>query len=77
MEPECQEVLDDLARYLDRECPDNLEAVINEHLADCPPCLRRADFERRLRALLANHCRQPAPPGLLDRVLTSLEQQQP
>jgi mycothiol system anti-sigma-R factor len=68
----CREVLDDLERYLDGECPDQLEAVIAEHLADCPPCLSRSDFERALRDLVARQCRDTAPSSLLDRVLGEL-----
>ena len=72
MDDDCREVLDELEVYLDGECPRDFEAVVSQHLADCPPCLGRADFERELRALLARHCRQPAPAGLLDRVVARL-----
>lgn len=68
----CLEVLDDLERYLDGECPPRLAEVISRHLADCGPCLTRSDFERSLRTLVARHCRDQAPPGLLDRVLEQL-----
>ena len=68
---ECREVLDNLERYLDGECPADLEAVVAEHLSDCPPCLHRSDFERALSSLIARHCRDTAPAGLLDRVLTT------
>lgn len=72
MDPNCREILDDLERYVDGECPDQFEARIARHLADCPPCLSRSDFERALRALVARHCREPAPAGLLNRVLAVL-----
>ncbi len=68
----CREVLDDLERYLDGECPSQLAAVITRHLADCDPCLSRSDFERSLRAIVARHCREAAPSDLLDRVLEQL-----
>lgn len=72
MRAECREVLNDLERYLDGECPRQFEAVIVQHLADCSPCLSRTDFERALRALVARHCREVAPPGLLESVLQRL-----
>lgn len=72
MHPDCQEVLADLETYLDRECPEQLESAIARHLADCEPCLNRSDFERSLRALVARHCRDAAPAGLLNRVLEQL-----
>lgn len=72
MDPDCREVLHDLEQYLDGECPDRFEAAITRHLADCSPCLSRSDFERALRAVIARHCRETAPPGLLDRVLARL-----
>jgi anti-sigma factor (TIGR02949 family) len=68
----CREVLRDLERYVDGECSDQFQAAIARHLADCPPCLSRSDFERALRALVARYCREPAPPWLLNDVLQLL-----
>lgn len=72
MKDDCREVLDDLDFYLDGECPEQLEAAIARHLADCSPCISRSDFERALRAIIAQHCRESPPPDLLSRVLASL-----
>lgn len=72
MKDDCREVLDDLDRYLDGECPEQMEAVIAEHLADCTPCISRTDFERALRAIIVRHCRETPPPDLLHRVLERL-----
>jgi anti-sigma factor (TIGR02949 family) len=71
---DCDEVLERLHRYLDGECPSNVERIVREHLEECSPCLDRADFQRQLRALIASKCKEVAPPGLLDRILTKLEQ---
>jgi anti-sigma factor (TIGR02949 family) len=65
-------VVRDLERYIDGECPGQFQTEIARHLADCPPCLSRSDFERALRAVIARHCREPAPPGLLSDVLQLL-----
>ncbi len=73
MGDQCEAVLGRLEAYLDRECPGDLEAVIAEHLQECPPCLERADFEQRIRRLVASKCREAAPPGLVDRVRSRLQ----
>lgn len=73
MKDECRDALDELELYLDDECGPDLEAAIREHLGDCPPCLDRADFERDLRAIVATHCKDAAPSGLLDRVIAELK----
>ena len=71
---ECDEVLERLERYLDGECPKNLETILRAHLQQCPQCLSRADFERNLRALIASKCKDAAPSGLLDRIMRQLHQ---
>lgn len=73
MDETCRRILKDLRAYLDGECPEDLEEVIAQHLLDCPPCLDRADFDRELQALVAQRCRESAPPELRDRVLRKLE----
>ncbi|MGH3664573.1 MAG: mycothiol system anti-sigma-R factor [Egibacteraceae bacterium] len=72
MADDCDKVLHELEIYLDGECGEAVESVVQRHLRDCPPCLDRADFERELRAMVAAKCRDCAPPGLLDRVLSRL-----
>lgn len=73
MKERCRDMLDELDTYLDGECGEGLEEKVREHLEDCPPCLDRADFLRELRSLIAAKCREPAPSGLLDRVLEGLQ----
>ncbi|MGH8896480.1 MAG: mycothiol system anti-sigma-R factor [Egibacteraceae bacterium] len=70
---DCDEVLERLDRYLDGECPEDLEAIVRAHLDECSPCLDRADFQRKLRALIASKCRDAAPSGLLDRIIMRLD----
>jgi anti-sigma factor (TIGR02949 family) len=69
---DCDEVLERLEHYLDGECPKNFEAIVQGHLDKCPQCLDRADFERKLRALIASKCKDAAPSGLLDRIIARL-----
>ncbi len=68
----CREIVAELQAFLDGELDGELEQVVGFHIADCPPCLGRADFERDLRAVVATRCRDAAPSGLLDRVVARL-----
>ena len=74
MGDDCREVLDRLQTFLDGECPQQLEEVIHAHIGDCPPCLDRAEFERELRVIVARKCKEAAPEGLVDRVISALQQ---
>lgn len=73
MSEECDALLDSLQTFLDGECPDDVEAAVADHLRACPPCLDRADFEKRVRALVASRCRDVAPAGLMDSVRARLQ----
>ncbi|PSO49275.1 MAG: mycothiol system anti-sigma-R factor [Actinobacteria bacterium QS_5_72_10] len=77
MDEHCRDALRRLHEYLDGECPSDLETIIRDHLADCPPCWDRVDFEREVRALVARHCRERAPAELVQRVLADLRLQEP
>ena len=68
MSEPCQQILRDLEAYLDGELEVSLEQVVATHLSDCPPCMHRADFERRLRQLVARACTARAPEVTLARV---------
>lgn len=73
MGDQCNEFLDQLQLYLDSECGPDMQARIERHMADCPPCGHRADFDRRLRDIVAGACRDKAPDGLVDSVLNRLQ----
>jgi mycothiol system anti-sigma-R factor len=77
MSDDCGEILLRLERYLDGECPSQVERLVRQHLLDCPPCFDRADFQREVRELIASKCRETAPSSLLLRVLARLEQMSP
>ena len=70
----CQEALQDLERYLDGELPDADLSQIRDHLAACYPCADRATFEEQLRALVRDRCAEKAPPDLMDRIRSQLDQ---
>ena len=72
MSDECGDLLESLEAFLDGEAPKDVEAIVEAHLRLCPPCMDRADFERKVRALVASRCRDSAPPGLVDAVKARL-----
>lgn len=73
MSDECDALLERLETYLDGECPSDVEGDIAAHLEECPPCLDRADFERKVRHLVATRCKEGAPAGLMDSIRSRLQ----
>lgn len=69
----CEDVLAHLFAYLDGE----LDAVTGEgielHLEACRGCFSRAEFERRLRARLAEAAAVEAPEALRRRIRSLIE----
>lgn len=65
----CDDCLERLYEYLDRELsPEELREV-QGHLEACPPCRDRFTFEANILRLVRECCRQvTAPPGLRERV---------
>lgn len=55
--PECKQVFALLSEYMDRELPAADCAEIDEHIADCPPCI---EFLKSLRSSVAL-CRDCQP----------------
>jgi len=70
---DCEEVLRSLERYLDGELSEEMRTDVSEHLGRCGPCMDRAEFRRRLKALLASRCRSEAPAELYARIRALLE----
>jgi len=53
---DCDEVLREVEAYLDHELPEGRSEFIALHLRTCSPCAKRADFQQRLRAIVARKC---------------------
>lgn len=66
----CEEVMEQLFTYLDGELDENAQIDIGRHLEACRDCFSRVEFERRLKARLAELGRVPAPERLRERVRT-------
>lgn len=64
----CEEVIERLFAYLDREVDDTLSSEIDRHLERCRDCFTRAEFEKKLRAKVAGTGRVKAPHHLRRRI---------
>lgn len=65
---DCEEVLRVMFAYLDGELPASHQERVDAHLERCRSCLSRADFERRLRARLAELADDAVSPAFEDRI---------
>lgn len=71
----CDQVLEELATYLDGELGDAEAQEVGAHLGDCPPCKDRADLEACVKELLRSRCADSAPPTLIARLEAFIGQQ--
>lgn len=72
----CEEALKVLAEYLDSELRDRAPEVadsLEHHLAVCRSCYSRAEFEKRLKARIADGT-SAVPDGLRDRMRTMIRE---
>jgi anti-sigma factor (TIGR02949 family) len=70
---DCEEVISRLFEFLDRELDPALEREVEHHLADCRGCFTRTEFERRLRARIAEASAVEAPERLRRRARHLME----
>lgn len=70
---DCEEVVRQLLEYLDRELDEASIQAITEHLRHCRGCFSRAEFERQLRARVAETGEADVPEGLRRRVRILME----
>lgn len=64
----CEDVVERLLPYLDKEIDAETSAEIERHLEGCRGCFTRAEFERKLKAKIAETGRAEAPESLRRRV---------
>ncbi|EPC01098.1 hypothetical protein L861_11025 [Litchfieldella anticariensis FP35 = DSM 16096] len=69
----CEEVIEQLFDYLDREVSSQHRADIERHLERCRDCFSRAEFEKRLRAKVEKSVSVQAPQRLRRRVKDLLD----
>lgn len=69
----CEELIEQLFVYLDRQVDSRTHAEVDQHLTRCRDCCSRVEFERRLRARVGAAGTQKAPERLHRRVKAILE----
>ena len=69
----CEDCIEHLYSFLDRELTPEVEREIKAHLAGCPPCGEQFDFEDLFLKFVRARCRaQGAPAELRQRILREL-----
>ena len=69
----CEEVLEHLFAYLDRELDAKTAVEIEHHLEGCRGCFSRAEFERKLKARVSAAGESAAPESLRARIKYLIE----
>jgi mycothiol system anti-sigma-R factor len=66
---DCDETLEELHRFLDRELPTEIVDGIMGHLGVCTDCLQAYEFHTELRAVIAKKARtDEMPADLMDKI---------
>ena len=73
-ELDCEEVIEQIFAYLDRELDSRTLADIERHLESCRECFSRAEFEKRLRRKVADSASTKAPRRLHARIRALLDE---
>jgi mycothiol system anti-sigma-R factor len=71
---DCDDALNDVYHLLSGELTDEKRDHIRHHLDECPPCGETYDFYAELRIVVQHKCHDTAPPELLARIRTALDQ---
>jgi len=71
---DCEEVIEHLFAFLDRELDSEASARIDAHLQRCRDCFTRAEFEKRLRARVQEAGEAKAPDALRERIRSIVNQ---
>jgi anti-sigma factor (TIGR02949 family) len=70
---DCEEALRRLFEYLDAELHGESQREMEQHLERCRNCFSRVEFEKRLKAHIAEVGREPVPPELEQRIRRVLD----
>lgn len=70
----CKELVDLLADYLEGQLPPDVARDLDQHLADCPPCLNFLKTYRTTTRLIREVGCEEIPPELEDRLLKFLRE---
>jgi mycothiol system anti-sigma-R factor len=70
---DCLEAIHTLYHFLDGELTTDRRAQIQQHLDDCPPCIKAYNFEAELRLLVSRGCQESVPDSLRQRIAMLIE----
>jgi mycothiol system anti-sigma-R factor len=70
--PRCDDLAERIERFIDGELDANEVAELDEHLAECLPCVEERGLRERIRGLIRQGCSEVAPPDLVARVRARL-----
>jgi len=68
----CDDCLQKLDRFVDRELSDREVAELQQHLSECPPCEDRYRFQADLKRLVKICCDQGEAPAELREKLRQI-----
>ncbi len=68
----CDDALDRLYEFIDKELPDEDLHRIDEHLHKCSPCKSEMELRVKIKELVHSHTREKAPEELRHRILTAI-----
>ncbi|WP_374999872.1 mycothiol system anti-sigma-R factor [Aeromicrobium sp. CTD01-1L150] len=70
--PDCEQALESLYLFLDREIDSASCEEIQAHIDDCSHCLSAYDLERVVKTLVSRSCAEVAPEPLREKVLYTI-----
>ena len=74
VEVTCQQAVDKLYEYLDREADDMTAAQIEKHIDLCRLCCDHLEFEKKMKELVQKSCiQQKAPAFLKEKIQKALQ----
>jgi mycothiol system anti-sigma-R factor len=73
---DCSQTVERLYQFIDGELTDERRQQIERHLDECSPCLQAVGFERELRVVIANRCKDRVPEELRQRIKAALQKEE-
>ncbi|MDT9593711.1 mycothiol system anti-sigma-R factor [Nocardioides zeae] len=70
----CADYLERIIYLIDNELDETDCSIVQAHLDECGPCLRKYDLERTVKAVVARSCKESAPESLRSRVLVQIRE---
>lgn len=70
----CEELIDKLFAYVDKELPEEELRAIAEHLNACPPCEAERRVIERIKEMVAGCPQEMAPDRLRERILGLIDE---